>query len=188
MEVLCGSMERLLSERKGAILSKWRDGIAASYPGEAAVFLRAAKDPFANPVGSAITRGTEALFDALLKGAAPEEMARHLEEIIRIRAVQDFSPAGAIAFVFLLKEAVREELGATLKQAEVAADLLRVESCIDGVALQAFSLYVQCRERVLELRIEEVKRQTAVILERAGRRGGAAEEEAVTAAPIDHMT
>jgi len=183
MEAVRGSTRSLLSDRKAAILSKWREGIVSSYPAETALFLKSAKDPFANPVGSAIAGGTESVFDSLVADEAPEETVQHLEEFIRIRAIQDFSPADAIGFVFLLKEAIREALGTALKQAEVATDLLRFESRIDRVALQALNLYVQCRERVLQLRIEEVKRQTAVILKRAGFGGLPEGEDAVLCKP-----
>ena len=183
MEAVHGSIESLLLDRKAVILSKWRKGIVSSYPAETGVFLQSVKDPFANPVGAAIVQGTECLFDSLVAGEAPGKTAQHLEEIIRIRAIQDFSPAAALTFVFLLKEAIREVLGTALKQAEVATDLLRFEARFDGVALQALNLYVQCRESVLRLRIEEVKRQTEVILKRAGLGGLPEGEDAIICKP-----
>ena len=59
-----------------------------TYSARTAGFLKREKDSFANPVGKALSRGTEALFDALVDGieeAAPGPLSASLEEIIKIR-------------------------------------------------------------------------------------------------------
>lgn len=170
MSEVKGFIGRVLSAKKAAILKTWQDAVVAAYPVETATFLRKVKDPFANPVGNAITRETERIFDALVQGSPPEDVVPHLEEIIRVRSVQDFSPAEAVAFVFLLKDALRKELDAEIQAGQHIAELLAFESRIDSLALLAFGLYMHCRERIYELRADEVKRQTATLLDRARRR------------------
>ncbi len=142
----------------------------ASYPEDAALTLRLVKDPFANPVGNTIQQETDFLFDALLRGASQEEIGPHLDSIIRIRTIQDFSPAQSLAFIFLLKDVVRKELGDADRSGEVVADLLRFESRVDSLALLAFDMYAKCCEQVHTLRADEVKRQAAKLLERAERK------------------
>jgi hypothetical protein len=90
-------------------------------------------------------------------------MRESLDRIVRIRAVQDLSPSQAVEFVFLLKRAVREELGEALAK---QVDLSALHAWIDGLALQAFGLFVECRQRIYELRVREIKRRASTLLER----------------------
>ena len=85
-----------------------------------------------------------------------------LERINKIRAVQDFKPSQAVAFVFLLKTALREELGAELYQGGMTQQLLSLESQIDGLVLIAFDNYMRCREKLFEVRCNDIKRQASI--------------------------
>ena len=96
-------------------------------------------------------------------------MAEHLDPIVRIRAVQDFSPAEAVGFVFLLKRVVRQELGGEIRQNRAESQLLDFESQVDDLALKAFDLYMLCREQIYQLRAREIKNQTFTLLEQATR-------------------
>ena len=103
-------LAKYLEQEKQAVLKRWLELTLDTYPGEAKKFLAGNANRFANPVGSSIQSGMEAIYDSLLKedtGLTPPFM-EHLDKIIRIRAVQDFTPALAVGFVFLLKSAVRE--------------------------------------------------------------------------------
>jgi hypothetical protein len=77
--------------------------------------------------------------------------------MIRIRAVQDFLPSKAIGFVFLLKRVIQEELGREVRERGLGEELLDFERQIDDLALLAFDVYMQCREKIFEVRIREVK-------------------------------
>ena len=50
----------------------------------------------------------------------------------------------------------------------LAAELLGLYARIDKLALQAFTVYVRCRERVYELRAREATARTYSLLKRAG--------------------
>ncbi len=101
----------LIASRRPAILGRWRDEIASTYHPDAARFLSREKDRFANPVGWAIEHCTEAVLDQVAGAMDPDAVKEALDPIIRIRAVQDMSPSMAVAFVFGLKTAARDELG-----------------------------------------------------------------------------
>ena len=73
--------------------------------------------------------------------------------------------------MFLLKRAIREQLDTPSGRDAVADELPAIESRIDELALQAFDVYVQCREKIYQLRIDELKRQTYMRLERLNRDG-----------------
>jgi hypothetical protein len=146
-----------LSQRRAAILQRWFARVVETYPADAGKFLQQQSDPFSNPVGQTIRRGLEALLDQLLLSFDAGTTASTLEDVIRIRAVQDFSPSQAVGFLFSLKEIVRQELNAE-GQASAAAEWPAFEARIDRLALLAFDVYMHCREKVFEIRVSEMKR------------------------------
>ncbi|MEW6356180.1 MAG: RsbRD N-terminal domain-containing protein [Planctomycetota bacterium] len=159
-------LKSLLNEKKSSIVDRWLGHIRATYAPETAAFLNGNKDRFANPVGHALRTGTAAIFDDLLNGMDPEAVCRHLEGIIKIRAVQDFTPSQAVSFVFLLKKAVRAELGEEAESSRLAAELTEFDAQVDQVALFAFDIFARCREQVYALRVNEANRSVAAVMKR----------------------
>jgi hypothetical protein len=164
-------LKDILKERRPAIVRQWLADTHATYPASSAEFLQHTKNPFANPVGNALTKGITGVFECLLAEEPPERARAYLDEIIKIRAVQDFSPSQALSFVFLLKDAVRKELGQKNGDPELLADLSGFESKIDQLALLAFDIYTDCREQIYNLRVDEVKRSVSAIVTRFGKKG-----------------
>lgn len=162
------SFRDILQQKKSAILDRWFQLILETYPPDASQFLKKQNDPFANPVGHAISQGIGELYDGLIEGGDPEKVSPILDQIIRIRAVQDFSPAQAVEFVFSLKEAMREALASEIRAGAIVNDLLELESRIDKTALLSFDIFMKCREKIYEIRANEIKNRTFALLERAG--------------------
>ena len=159
----------LLAQRKEAVIGRWVEGILATYPGKAASLFHGQKDPFANPVGHGIRTGTLGTLDALLAGDDVAGVRAALRDVVSIRAVQQFPPSVSVGFVLGLKGAIRAELAAELGAPALEREMVAFEARIDGAALAAFDLFVECREQVSELRINEVKRRVAWVVERAER-------------------
>ena len=160
-----------LQQAKAAILKRWLDDTLATYSKDASVSFRRVKDPFANPVGHALRSGTRALFEAILEGRDAREASACLDDALKIRAVQEFSPSQAIAFVLLLKGAIRAELGGDVDRPPLASDLAKLEQQIDRIALCSFDIYMRYREQVYELRVNEAKRSVSRIIDRMNRGG-----------------
>ena len=158
-----------LQPHRSEALDRWRGLVFDSYPEEAVRFFRSEKDGFKNPVGQSIHRATERIFDGALLGRDAEGVPEALEAIVRIRAVQDFSPPEAVGFVFLLKRAVREVLEAASREGAPATVFSDLESRVDVLALAAFETYARCREELFEIRLRASQRRVAVLLERYGR-------------------
>jgi hypothetical protein len=158
-------LDELLGEKQPAILNRWLELILDGYPESTGRFLRSESDRFRNPIGATLARELEGLYRALRAGSDREVMVEHLDPIIRIRAIQDFSPADAVGFVFQLKRAIREEL----REDRLGEEWSVFESQIDELALQAFDVFMKCREQIYQLRADEVKRQAYVRLDRANR-------------------
>ncbi|MCK8601111.1 RsbRD N-terminal domain-containing protein [Desulfoferrobacter suflitae] len=162
-------LENFLTQHQSAILKRWFNFIIDTYPPETAKLFKREKDPFANPVGSTIFQGMQGLYQELVREIDPETASPFLDKIIRIRAIQDFSPSRAIAFVFVLKDLVREQSRAADDPEETLSqdDLTSFDGRIDRLAMLAFDIYVQCREKLYELRVNEVKNRTHRLLQRA---------------------
>lgn len=159
-----------LQKKKEAIIQRWLNETLATYADEAAAAFGREKDPFANPVGHSLRGGTRGIFEALLEGTDVDETHQYLHEILRIRAVQQFSPSQSLGFVFALKKAIRAEVGGAATDPRFAAEIAEIEERIDQIALAAFDIFVQCREQVFELRVNEAKRRVSWIVDKMNER------------------
>ncbi len=161
-------LESLLSQKKSAILEKWFQLIVETYPADTSRFLKREKDRFANPVGQTILQGIEALYEGLLRGADPKEASPFLDQIVRIRAIQNFSPSEAVAFIFDLKKVIRKELDAEIRGKRISTEeMLSFESRVDALANLSFDIFMECREKVYELTANQLKNRTFRLLERS---------------------
>lgn len=163
----------LLSQKKADILGRWVNLTLDTYPPDTSRFFKEEGDSFSNPVGSTLRREMKALYEGLCRGEIDSDrLLASLDSIIRIRAIQSFSPSQAIGFVFLLKKAIREKVG---KDAPGIGELSDFESKIDALALLAFDTYMKCREGIFELRVNQLRseRERAFhLLETISMRGG----------------
>jgi hypothetical protein len=166
--ILFMRLENIVEQKKALVLKKWFEVVVQTYPADASNFLKTQKDPFSNPVGKTFSRGLEALFDLLLKGWDAEAVSSFLDPMIRIRAVQDFTPAQAVAFVFSLKHVIRECLSKEVKEGQFLNELPQLESKIDEMGLMAFDIYMKCREKIFQLKSNELKNSTFSAFKRAG--------------------
>jgi len=156
-------MPPVSSGQKQAIRERWLSATFHTYHGQTAEFLLREKDEFRNPFGDALRKGLPILLDELFGGMRTAIFRPALEDIIRIRSVQDFTPSQAVGFVFLLKGILRRELQGP------AEELTALEDRIDEMALGGFDLFMNCREKIYEVRADEALRRT-VVLERMYRR------------------
>jgi len=170
-------LHSLLSGQKDAIVERWLDGLIKSYPADTTRFLRTEKDRFANPLGQNLTRGIHALVDVLLQNGPADQLARALDGIIRIRAVQELSTAQALGFVFGLKDVVHQLCAEAIRAGGLEQAQRGFEREVDELALLAFEIYLGCKKQLYELRVNEMKRKTAKLVERMNQKGWLTEEE-----------
>ena len=160
-------LKNLLNQKRSAILKRWFDLILESYPAETAQFFKNKKNRFSNPVGYTISQGVDSLFDEILQGIDTEKVSLFLDNIIRVRAIQDFTPSKAVSFIFLLKKVLREELDREIQENSNAEELRTIESRIDDLALLAFDIFMKCREKIYELKAMQLNNQTYTLLKKA---------------------
>jgi hypothetical protein len=158
----------LLSNKKSEILERWRDVVFDSYVPETARFLKSQKDRFANPIAYQLTRGLTGILDGFLLEAETDHILAQLDEVIRLKALQEASPSRAMAFIFLLKYVIREELAQEILDPACSSELTELEARIDGLALLGFDVYMQRREKICDVKVAEIKRRVSALLRRLG--------------------
>ncbi len=146
---------------RAKMVARWFDLIVDGYPAETARFLREQSDPFANPVGAGLREELAPILDAVVDGRDTVDIESALDRIVRIRALQDMSPAEAVSFVLILKTVYRESDHDTTGNA-----INEFDSRVDGVLLTGFNVYSRCREQMYEIRVKEIRNRSLKVMER----------------------
>lgn len=161
------ALSDLLKHKKATLADQWFNQAVATYPDESASFLKRKKDQFQNPVGHTLAEHTEAILEQLIGPLDWEKVAASLDRIVRIRAIQDFSASQALAFIPTIKGIVRRELARDLAKQDMSEELRQFEERLDQVLLMAFDIFMSVRQRVYEIKCEEVKRLYYQVIRRA---------------------
>ena len=136
-------------------LELWLERVLRSYPGQSAEFLAQERDPFRNPAGSTLRQSLAVLLKELLNGMDKDRIGAALDSIVQIRAIQGLEPSQALEFLFRLKDILRPRLAGSEREL--------VEGRIDELALRAFDLFMQYRERTYRARSNEARRRLFVL-------------------------
>ena len=160
------SLKDVLQEKRKAIKERWLDLVLADYSPDTSKFLKNKKDRFGNPVGHTLTQGLDVICDALIDDRDDDEVNATLEDVIRIRAVQELPPSVGVGFLLALKRAVEKEAGKRL----TAEELRSFEQRVDGLSLRAFDVYMACRTKLFEIRISDLRRNHLDIREQVALR------------------
>jgi hypothetical protein len=161
------NLKDLLLEKKSLIVEKWFNSVINTFPSDSSHFLKKQKDCFLNPVGHTISQNICGLFDEILNDAESEKVYPYLNDIIKISAVQDFFPSKAASFIYLLRQVVRDELDSDIRKHKLSEELKSFETQLDNLTFLSFDIYMKCRERIFDIRVNEIKNMTFRLLKRA---------------------
>jgi len=163
------SIEKILLTNQKAIIKEWFDKTVQAYPSQTAHFLKSENNQFANPVGQLTQNGLEKIFDYLLHNQNNSDILHEwIDPIIRVRAIQNFSPSQAIGFMFILKDIVRNQIQ---KNVQISIDnMILFDQQIDKLALYCFDIYMTCKDKLNELKVNEFKRQSFRFIEKSNKR------------------
>jgi hypothetical protein len=167
----------LLERKRKAVLGQWFQLVVETYPLATSNLLAKQEDQFRNPVGHAIAESLSRIYDQIQAGMDAGELTDALDGIIRIRSIQDFTPSEAVSFVFDLKTVIREVVDAEERGGDALSELASLDSKIDRVALLAFEKYMTCREKLHEIRNNEIKKRMVELLQTRNAGAAAAAEE-----------
>ncbi len=155
-------LQQLIRNRREAILDAWFGRVVDGYPAQTSRFLRGTRDPFDNPVGSALREGLGHLLDLAVEGGDPDLARSAVDRIVRIRAVQDMPPSLAVGFVADLKFVVREQVSEAVPE----TDRQRLDASVDRLLLMAFDVYAACRDDVCRVQVEAIRNRSIKVMER----------------------
>ncbi len=144
----------ILAENKLSILNNWIESVLDSYPADGARFFKKQQDRFANPLGYKARKGLEEVFELLISDQVITELPDELQQFIKLRAVQTFTPSEALAFVYKLKGIVVESCGLDNLMG-VGSDWLSFNESVDRVALLVFDQYMADRELIYQIKVNE---------------------------------
>lgn len=161
------SLQDLLLQRREELVELWFQQVLATYPPDTARFLSGESDRIANPVGQTILPALDRILEAFLSGRGGEDLSAPLDDVVRIRAVQQFEPSRAVCFVRDLKRLLRAQRPALPGGGGTDEEWRRLEDRIDDLQLQAFDNFMECREMLYDIRARELRAQTARLLRRA---------------------
>lgn len=150
-------LKRFLQEKKPVILEAWFRSILQSYPEETQPFLHK-EDTFTNPIGSTIQEALAGLLAEIIQDQNLSRTKEALDELIHLRAVQDYSPAQAISFLPALKQVILRELKAANLMDTYQEEYHNLAFLIDELTMQAFDIYMGCREKIFNLKVKELQK------------------------------
>jgi hypothetical protein len=155
-------LKTLLQQQKELILERALKQTTSRYPEEASRLIEDGGDRFQNPMGFTLRLGMKVILDGILAESDPAQLHTYLDSIIRIRAVQDFSPSDAVFFLTALKESLRQEAEVLVGKEEAPGgsplkEWLDLEKRMDALFCNGFDIYMECREKVYQIRLEEMR-------------------------------
>nr|MBN2276394.1 RsbRD N-terminal domain-containing protein [candidate division Zixibacteria bacterium] len=162
----------VLNEHRRDIENGWIRSILETYPPDSVKFFARQKDRFQNPVGQAISNGVAILLDELLADFNTAQIESAVDDIVRIRSIQDFTPSQAVEFIFILKKIIRDTIGNSIITHNLVDELVDFENRIDRMALIIFDTYSKCREQVYEIRIRQARAGGMKLIERLNKKYG----------------
>ena len=101
-------LQEMLIENKGEILDAWVDQVLATYPEDGARIFKKEKDQFANPVGYAVKSSLWEVYALLFESDSLEGLVPALNQLVKIRAVQEFIPSQAVSMAYKLKGVAKD--------------------------------------------------------------------------------
>ena len=145
-------LQQLFKSKKTSILHEWFKTTNNQYPSKTAQFMQNEKDQFANPVGHIYQNELKHILEGIINQKDISSLSSNLENIIKIKAIQEFPPAESLSFLFSLKNIlITEIINQQIEQKELLC--WEVEKQIDELIKLSFDIYTKCREKIFEIRL-----------------------------------
>lgn len=151
------TLAEVLEQKRSLIQAMWTEAVIVSYPSESAKFIVENKNKFTNPLGYTLENSINTICCNYLDTANVRECEQAIEALIRLRAVQDFTPSKAIGIMFDFKAIVLSEIRDMVESKDKFNEYLSIEKQIDRMTEYALNFYIECRERVNEIKANEVR-------------------------------
>lgn len=149
------TLEEALHNNRYKIVDKWVAYTLETY--QASQFFTREKDSFANPIGGTIRDSLKKIYSLLSRNEDAASFKEPLSRLMHLRSVQEFTPSQAVAPLNAVKHITREVLAADKETKPLIEQLYDFEFSVDLAVLAAFDLYVECREKIYKIRVDEIR-------------------------------
>ncbi len=146
----------LIEKHREAVTARWRRLIAGSRPDWSGDFITGRINEFANPARAIIGRAAAAMFDGLLM--ADGAYAEAIDDLMRLRAVQDLPDDEALRFLSLLEDECLDTLRAQGCEDLSPEERAHIAAKLNEMTREARGRYARCREKINDLRSRECER------------------------------
>ena len=159
------SLELLFEKNKDWILEKWLDRRLSLFSNQKQSLIKSQMNQFQNPIRHEIHEGLKMILENFDQES--EKFNEAVEQICRVMAIQEIPASKAISFFYELKEIVnnrRKKNNHSLTSKEFSEFNTNVEK----MTLKAFDCYCSHREKIYQLKVDESKNKTFMLLKKAG--------------------
>lgn len=164
------TLQDIFREHRDTLIAEWTEAMLGTYPFETVGFLRSRKDQFSNPVGHITSAAAEAMYDAIAgEDVDLNVITTALEDLVKVRAIQQFSPEQALGVLCIVKPLLRKKLMPQVREHGLFDAWLDAESRIDSLLLMGFGFHAACREKLHMMKVDEYKNRYAQVIRRAER-------------------
>ena len=151
-----------IQEKRECILALWQAAVLPQNHGFSRKSTGAKS--FTLPADHLLKDQSAQLFDWLVSDEEPVRARPSLEQICRLKAVAATNPSEALGFILDLKEIIRMVLRESGQADSLADGLTELDKRIDQLMLLAFDEYANCREQIMEIRLNEARRLSARVV------------------------
>ncbi len=165
-----------LKMNESAVVEQWEKYIIDNYPKDSSKFLIGNKNQFDNPIGYTIRTEIPVIFKAILNNEFDDNFVNSLENFIRIRAIQNYSVEEANSFLKYVKVLI-ENYVKTNFNSEIFDEYLELNGRLEKVLHKSFESYLKMKQKLMEIKLDEVKRKNQRMVDRLSKKYGIEEDE-----------
>lgn len=144
----------LVEKNKERILALWQAAVLPQGGG----LLSASSQKNSAPADRVLSKELHDLFDWLLSAKDVAEARMSLDEMCKIKAVQALTPSEALGFIIDLKGIIRLVLNDEEPSSNDRCVYDEIDKRIDQLMLLAVDEYFHCREQIMEIKVNEIRR------------------------------
>lgn len=162
-------MESVISvsfvNNKSNILDEWYKCMVSSlYNSDETNYIMNEKDSFINPSGFILRAALTDIFEYLFEEKELDKIDVSLEKFTKLLALKGNDAEQILAPLFLLKSKIITIIESLYSSDKGYNEISKTLSRFDSIILRVFNFYLKAREKIYEIRVNEVKRLTFSLL------------------------
>jgi hypothetical protein len=155
-------------DKRTKIIDEWYDIMVSSlFNGETNYILHE-KDHFINPSGIILREALSDIFAFFFEKVNIDDISVSLEKFIKLLAVNKNGVENVLGTFFTLRDKIIENWRSLSFSNNVNEELSTIQSYFDKLILRVFTFYLTAREKIYEIRVNEIKRLTFSLLRNKG--------------------